>query len=231
MTDFLRNYIIYSINSIRRESFNHNGWPTWEISQRLEPVRSVIRRHETSAHGICEIMSAKWICEYSRRSSLRDWLTSADDSFNIPNLDLLAKSNFQPDPRVDPSDQTERWLEQRCVSPRENHTHDYMFGDNNTNYDPNVLLNNLKGVNETVNIKPLFALISTYGPIPFHGEQGHTMAIMFEPINAESLLFFDPNFGEFKFNNWNGFEGWFLYYFRKSHYSLFLGNKFTIRYF
>ena len=54
--------------------------------------------------------------------------------------------------------------------------------------------------------KPLFALIDVEENNQILGHMGHTMAVKAEPITAAAFLYFDPNYGEFRFNGWNSFR-------------------------
>lgn len=213
-----------------------NGQCVWKFSQFQDPVRSLIARHERTAKGICEILSAKWVCMKYHNQSMMNWLAGPNghrSNIDLGKLALLAQLHLEGLLEGDGNQQenkTRRLMDDDGVPLRS--TEVGGAPDPGTVFDPeNDLLDDFRRKVQNIN-RTLFALISITGvngwPV---GELAHTMAVKAEPINGAVFRYFDPNYGEFMFNTWNGFRNWFLYLFRRSGYRTWMGNYYTLRYF
>lgn len=228
--DYLINHVISSISTIRDRAAQHNGQCTWHFSQCFNPVRPLIAKSARTRKGICEILSAKWVCEGYHGRSLETWLTAPAGGLDLAKLSLLAQVFGTG--RANQAATTEAWIRANGVAPRNfENTGGAANAAQKFEVDDD-LLGDLSGKFNNINFaKPLFALIDVEEDNQTLGHMGHTMAVKAEPITAASFLYFDPNYGEFRFNSWNGFKDWFLWYFRKSHYRYCMGKGYRLRYF
>jgi hypothetical protein len=233
LIDFIINHVVMNISVVRDAAAQHNGQCTWRFSQCVNPVRSLIAKNEVTKKGICEILSAKWVCEGHHGRSMRDWLTTGPGgALDLAKLSLLAQvfgTGYGQQTTT-----TEAWMRANGVPPRDRVGDDVGGAPGagvKFDVEDDLLGDFRRKVNNNRINKPLFALMDIEADNLILGHMGHAMAVMAEPINAASFRYFDPNYGEFRFNNWNGFKDWFLYAFRKSHYRTYMGRGYRLRYF
>jgi hypothetical protein len=237
--DAFLNHVVLNIKTIRDAAANYNGACKWHFSQAKDPVRTVISKNKRTKNGICEILAAKWITEGYRQGSLRSWLAGASEGrqgMDVAKISLLAQTFGTAIINGDDAEEhqakcTEHWLRSHDVRPRDyEDSEGFWVGGTKFNPEEDLLATLRRRVNRETRF-PLYALITVGERHRLLGALGHIMAVKVGPINGADILYFDPNYGEFAFNGWNGFKDWFNYYWRKSHYQQFMGTYWRLRYF
>ena len=230
------------VKNVQQSAANAGGALTYNFSQCLDPVDSVIAKHPVTADGICEMLSAKWIEELAYGRSLQGWLSGGGGGIDPSKIRMLMQlfvvgSEMTSDMMID--------ARARGANTR--------YSGNNTNQTKATanylrakgidLLDNRatfqawrvgdKDGGEKIKHGLADAIIegnatgSNFRTLGIWGAGGgHAMASY---KNGVSIVFFDPNFGEFTFADRNLFKTWFTeQFYPKSFYTKLLGNRYEV---
>lgn len=244
------------IARVRNSASEFNGYCTWHFSQIKSPVAKVLAADKETSGGICEMLSAKWILCHANGGSLATWLSKDGQSVAKEDIDaskirilmqlFLVGSEMNTDyilgesdrfGHVDQTGATNRWLAAKGVVQRKSikpmtflnagsvnipiKKKGSRSGGDRATYAGNIaseMAGHLK------NSCGDYCTIGLWGP-----NDGHAMAAW---VGSNDAVFFDPNFGEFWFQNKKDFISWFPTFFKTSLYSLpYLGlcEKYEIR--
>ena len=237
LLDFIANHVLMNISKVRSSAATCGGECLWHFSQAKDPVRTVISKNKDTKTGICEILSAKWICDDVKGGSMMRWLTGGSGKrgdIDVAKISLLGQifgtgSNNQ-------ENETEAWMRTNDVKPRRRpNGGELQTSDGGGRLcaaapDPDDMLTELNHKRMSGQFAiPLYALISVAETSRIVGNMGHAMAIK---MDASGIVrYFDPNFGEFAFGNWANFRNWYLDYFRISQYAKFMNTWRSLRYY
>jgi len=240
LSDALVNFfadLACNISGVQESARRCGGACTWKFSQSLEPVRSLIAKADASKAGICETIAAQWVCDEARGRSTKEWLTGSKGDDGTPDtakLALIAQTHGLNIQSPDQESATERWMRTNGVPPRKGMFEDMDggVGQGASKIDPEALVSDFMARARKPNVAlPLHALISIGEQNRILGKLEHAMAIKVEPINAATIKYFDPNYGEFLFPTYDRFKTWFLDYYQKSNYAKYMGTFYKLRYF
>jgi hypothetical protein len=182
---------------------------------------------------MCGILSAKWLCESIHVNGMQKAIESrGGGQFDIDKIATLAMAAGHSAEGSFESE-SEAWLKQR-----EFPLHELVFSDTEGAIDaraskrniPNDILMNVhqRRFSSTV-LPPMMVLLKIAGTQRFQGNQVHATAMLVYPIGR--TRYFDPNFGEFTFNDWSSFANWLPYYYDVSSYAKTYNKYVHLRYF
>lgn len=221
------------IHSVRTSATEAGGNVTWTFSQMTPPVDPLIKGHKTSSGGICEMLSAKWIERHAHDDHLANWLAPGGGGGGIDaskirllmQLFIIGNDMGPGDmigryggPNPDQTMATRMFLESRGLSLRSGSNPavrsaaaSTMTSGSRGGGKRRVLASQLaRELVKERNSAGSYRTIGVWGP-----HAAHAMAAWV----AEDVAFFDPNFGEFWFENHTSFVNWFPTFWHKSHYS------------
>jgi len=190
----------------------HNGFQTSAYSQCLEPVNSIISKHETTREGICEATSAKWIAMHANDSSLFNWIYDDNGKINKAAVVNLAFNQIHGETLRDPSGKTDqdRASEIYLFSQGLMRRTKTVQGVGGLRQERTIMEGNKSSGNVGVQLSNglvsskitagFYVMIGVYGP-----GGGHCMAAFI----GQDVCLFDPNFGEYWFPNRGDFVKWF----------------------
>lgn len=222
------------------------------FSQAREPVKSMIRTKDFSQGGICQALSAKWIAEHANGRSLWTWLADrrtgqAVDRAKIGNLMInFAESKLPQGPLANPTttihagnmDERLRQMGGLCYQ-------DFVTTRNLGIWGLHLRsLGQRDGFNrgaagttprtglmlaEQLTRRRLLHGLGPYVLISLMGgpRSGHTVAAFL----SDDIAFFDPNFGEFYFEDRAAFAEWFGRYWLHSDYTSKYGSFYILSYY
>lgn len=238
MPNFIGALMTPIINGVRNSVSRNNGFCTWQFSQIKDPVATIIGKNNITKDGICEMLSAKWIECHAKDDHLANWLKSSNSSIDSSKIRQLMQlfiigsemnrqaiiGNPQPRGRIDQTQATINWLQAKGILQRrtvrpiqfQNHAPEnipYTAGDRRSGGGRAIHATNLGNAiaNTLNNGTGSYRTIGIWGP-----GGGHAIAAWV----GEDATLFDPNFGEFWFENKADFIDWFPTFFKKSCYSL-----------
>lgn len=232
MPNILTPLIKSVIRSVRSSATNAGGMVTWEFSQMLPPVSSLIQGNKASAGGICEFLSAKWIECHAMDDHLANWLSSGNaGTIDASKIRLLMQLfvvgaempagkmvEFDFFSKVDQTVATMFYLGSKGIIARaainpivRSSENNYILGGSRGGGMRRVMARNLATqIVSNRNSSGSYRAIGIWGP-----GGAHAMAAWV----GQDVAFFDPNFGEFWFESQAGFVNWFPTFWQKSHYS------------
>lgn len=226
------NYNLALVARVRASVLKHGGCCTWRFSQFIEPVLGVWSNHPDVGDGICEMLSTRWIERHASGSSLASWLSSPggiDESKIRQMMQLCAvgttmKSGMMVERNSGTVNQTEasmRWLQRHGILPCRVMTLDGAGNIGSTVMD---MRSGNRGNRTCASFtneiavcihRDLQGCCNNYALLGIYGStRGHAMAAWV----GGDIYFFDPNFGEFYFNDRLSFLNWFPTFFIKSNY-------------
>ncbi|MFT5719281.1 MAG: YopT peptidase [Oleiphilaceae bacterium] len=237
MPNFMGAVLTPIIYNVRQSASNNGGNCTWKFSQIKDPVASIIGKNNITKDGICEMLSAKWIECHALDGHLANWLQGgggAIDSSKIRHLMQLfiigsemnrgaIVGNAQQGATVNQTEATIRWLKAKGILQRKS-IKPMQFMNGPSENIANVIGGNRSGSGRSTHLASLGAAIAnnlntngSYKTIGIWGPGGgHAMAAWV----GHDATFFDPNFGEFWFENKSDFIAWFPKFFSKACYAL-----------
>lgn len=211
---------------------------TWAFSQCTEPVAGIIGTDKTTADGICELLSARWITEHAQGKSLKLWL--GGDHIDPSKIRLLMQlfilgeksapemvidadyrhkgALYNKEGKAEQTKSTVNYLMAQGIvrSAGPARVEAWRKGD----YGGGEKIKH--GLADAIcEDRGDYRTIGVWGP-----DGGHAMAAW---TNANTVHYFDPNFGEFLFTDPQKFKKWFVNdYFPSSFYTKFLGNRYEV---
>lgn len=232
LATLMRPYVAH----VRRSVNGSGGSVSYAFSQCLEPVAGIIGTNKTTADGVCELLSARWIIEHAHGRSLKSWL--GGEHIDASKIRLLMQlfilgDSYDPEMVIDPAARGRGTL--------------YGTGAQQTKSTINYLMTQglvrstgqgraeawregQYGGGEKIKHGLARAICEEpgdYRTIGVWGRVGgHAMAAY---AGLNSVMYFDPNFGEFSFNSHDRFTNWFVNeYYPSSFYTKFLGNSYEV---
>lgn len=214
------------IERVRRTAIAAGGQVTWDFSQCRNPVRSLICGHGATSGGICEMVSAKWLEMHARGGHIASWIQRSDGSLDPNRIRQLMQwfgigVTLHPDRMRGGSgggndwDQpvaTQNWLELHGIKRKTKVVADFFqqAGGAGWQYSHGGGERRRGGSQRRVLAQQLGEEITrsfgTYKMVMFDGPKfAHTCAAWSE----RDVAFFDPNFGEFWFEDRRAFVRWF----------------------
>ena len=234
MPDFLLKPLI---KRVRNSAGQNGGQCTWEFSQMVGTVSSIIGTHAGSKDGICEMLSAKWLECHAKEGHLANWIKGSGSDIdpskvrNLMQLFIIGSEmnrqaivgNAVAGGTVDQTNATARWLEAKGIRHRKSIKPVQFLNGPSVSTPVGSTGSRGGGARglHSANIGSAIANIvntgtGSYRMIGIYGPGGaHAMAAW---VGAD-VAFFDPNFGEFWFENRRDFIAWFPTFFSKACYS------------
>jgi YopT peptidase len=202
------------------------------FSQSQAPFVQNILRHKQTSAGVCEALSAHWIETHSRGACLWQELFCGDGHLqhqpdSLVSIRLLQSVGMKRD--VDQDEATALWLALRGVVPRpvrQRRSHaTVVYG----------ICNQVEGVTGPTGTRELLdAMLERRGEAALYKKVQLTGRLCAHAIALrvdQGVSFFDPNFGEFRFDDHASFRSWFAgEFWPRSCYGLELGlgQSFTV---
>ncbi len=237
MPNFAGFFLSPVINSVRSSAKKHNGSCTWEFSQIKDPVASIIGKDRITEDGICEMLSAKWIECHAHDSALPNWLEGSGKAIDPSKIRQLMQlfiigSTFGQNQilgnvggAVDQTAATTNWLRAKGVIQRKSIKPITFMGGQKMNVANSTEGNRAAGTSKSGHAAAMASAIAmsmntgsgSYRTIGIWGPHGgHAMAAWV----GKDVAFFDPNYGEFWFENRSDFIRWWPKFFSKACYNL-----------
>ena len=229
------------VRRVQKTAAAYGGNFTWDFSQCLEPVNSIIGTDKITEDGICEMLSAKWIDEHAHEGSLANWIVGPDQRVDASKIRLLMQwfmigDSMKPQQMVEAGHSrggadvwssrgdnqdmaTRNFLLSRGVIRRGRVGAGSMAkgakSDGAIKFAlPRALIDNRGGTGS-------YRVIGVWGSIG-----GHCMACY---TGLQDIAFFDPNFGEFWFSDKKKFVEWCARgFFPTSFYSYTLNGSYEV---
>ncbi len=228
---------------VQRNTEKYNGYCVANFSQAKGQVLSSIMENRDTFGGICEALSVSWIKYHADDDSMWNHVFVSGDSRNI-NLNEINKIKMLQQFNMNAENQddlSEKWLISKGIMPIQVSmvgSEGFTRGSNErflNGVHGRKIRKNKRGETHTNPIELARAIARTssaageYKKIGVHGKFAHAMAAY---SGGEGVVFFDPNFGEFAFENANDFVNWFANHFwSKSHYGFGLGGGWELRHY
>jgi len=223
------------LKQIRDEAIANKG-AYIPYSQCVEPTKTLIKMLPYTENGICKALSAKWIAEHANDRSLWTWLctpgTTNVKQGAIANLMVNFTEGVQ---RTGPLSNPTMKKKDGGVKDTGDLTYQTFVTDKYLGLynlkrrgivSTGISGKNLDRINFGYGIKTgqqlavrlqekyLNSSGGSYVAIGVLGRGGHAMAAFV----GQDIAFFDPNFGEFYFENQSDFRKWFAKFWRMSGY-------------
>ena len=215
------------------------GHLTWNFSQCVDPVATLIGTDTVTRDGICEMLSAKWIDEHAHDSALPNWLMDRNQ-INASKIRLLMQwfiigDTMRPSKMIDPDSMapgiqrgeqnqdkaTQNFLLSRGIIRRGGGLQNG-WGVGNKAGGAKIKIKLAADLIDSRGGTGSYRIIGIYGS----GGSGHCMACY---TGLKDIAFFDPNFGEFWFEDKRKFVKWFTDdFFPKSFYSNILNDHYEL---
>lgn len=218
-------YVMHSIlggkvASVRATAARNGGKCTWAFSQVQNPVKSLICSHGDTSGGICEMLSAKWLEMHAKGDHMANWLQGRDGQIDASKVRYLMQL-FAIGTTMAPGQMTERggggnwdqdratqqWLCAKGVVRRGSIVgmrwgQDFLHGEQGANAQRG-------GRRRDFAAQLGRAITASYESYKMVGIAGPNFAHACAAWSAQDVAFFDPNFGEFWFEDPRAFERWF----------------------
>ncbi|MFO0741882.1 MAG: YopT-type cysteine protease domain-containing protein [Labilithrix sp.] len=209
---------------VRQTAIAAGGHVTWRFSQVENPVRSLICSHADTSGGICEMVSAKWLEAHAKGDHIANWLEKGGpiDANKIRQLmQLFAIGTTMHPERMRGGDQvlddtaddqdkaTAIWLQTKGIV-RKTGIVGVQFLHEGLKHVPSGAKAERNGRQRRVLARTLGEEIArgfgTYKTVGFSGPHfAHACAAW----SHRDVTWFDPNFGEFWFEDRAAFIEWF----------------------
>jgi YopT peptidase len=224
------------VAAVRASALNAGGVCSWKFAQVENPVRTLMCSFSDTSIGICELLSAKWIEMHCRGSSLAAWL-EGDGPIDLNKVRQLMQlytigSSMKPgmmkgdtkDTRAVSQDAaTAVFLDAKGVVRRVGTVIRNVGGQTLTFTNTPVESDDVerKGKSRHFHACALADAVTenpnTHKTIAISGPHfAHALAAY---TSAREYLWFDPNFGEFKFTWESEFKAWFPKYWEAAGYA------------
>lgn len=211
----------------------HGGCMTWDFSQCNYNVWKIIRQDEASANGICKALAAQWIVDHAYGGALYNRIVDSTGSLNISAIRMvmqnfiLAWNNQQVE--------TADFLSRRGMIPRLSSLNKKVVrkvGIGRQQKEITSVQSTTAGTDQigggarcNVSLELTEALKKVsgyYAQVSFGAAAGigHATAVWLGGPTYSSpgdACFFDPNCGEFYFENKTKFFEWFKYFYATSY--------------
>jgi len=232
------------VKFVQADVSQYGGHLTWNFSQAINPVASMIGADPQTASGICEMLSAKWIDEHANGRSLSTWLMDGD-AINPSKISLLMQffiigTTLSPSKMIDighivgsspnglqrgngdvnQTMATQNFLLSRGIIRR--HGGNYNGWGEGTGLGGEKIKRQIaRKLCDLRNGSGSYRAIGIWGLAG-----GHCMAAY---TGEKDIVFFDPSFGEFWFEDKAKFAAWFINsFFIRSTYSKILCDNYKI---
>ena len=206
------------VSIVQRSVRSYGGMLTWDFSQCVNPVATTIGTDRVTRDGICEMLSAKWIDEHAHGGALANWIVEGS-SINPSKIRLLMQwfiigDTMRPSKMVGVDDArgiqrgdqnqdkaTQNFLLTRGIIRRGGGLQNG-WGVGNKAGGEKIKLKLASDLCDSRGGTGSYRIIGIYGG----DNSGHCMACY---TGLSDIAFFDPNFGEFWFEDKRKFQRWF----------------------
>lgn len=215
-------YVRAHLRDVRDSVAPHDGTIGFKFAQTKGAFLRQIMKHSKTSGGVCESLSAHWIARHGQGQSLFDRLYTngqkgqfqIDELYSIKQLHIEGMADS-----VDQDQITESWLAKHDIRPRWPKTR--VRGETGAEGAQRLL----DAMLDTADQQDGYKKVGLEGAFA-----SHTMAVYVH--NDEGIVFFDPNFGEFRFPDKGSFRRWFAgAFWQRSGYHrqiMGLGEKFEV---
>lgn len=234
------------IGPVRSSVTDNGGEVTWEFSQMLDPVSKIISKAPETGDGICEMLSAEWLAGQASGSYLKDVLGTgtAIDANKVRQMmqRFIVGTTLAPGMMKDPvqapagvaegqkhTEQTRtNNVSQTSATINFLHTKGLqvdLASTKNARRDGGKVSDWAKTLAEALSDKSTgkYKMIGIWGKGSGGGRgDGHCMASQVRKDNA--IVFFDPNYGEFRFNAEADFKKWVPIFWKAAGYAKFIAK-------
>jgi YopT-type cysteine protease-like protein len=228
------------VGFVQKSVKDYGGMLTWNFSQVVNPVATLIGTNKGTADGICELLSAKWIDDHAHDSHLSAWLSNGGKAIDPSKIRMLMQlfmigdsmeGQQMVDSRVrylaatekDETNQdvaTRNFLFSRGIV-RRGSSWTRRWGAGNSDGGAKIKVQLAQDLVDSRGGTGSYRIIGIYGK-----DGGHCMAAY---VGLKDLAFFDPNFGEFWFEDKTKFTKWFTeVFFPRSTYSSSLNKSYKL---
>ena len=222
---------------VQRSAKRYGGRCTFPFSQCTPPVSTAIARNISTSGGVCESLSAHWILHHANNDSLWNWLYT-NGQVNLSRLNAQVMELQSRGILSDDQDAlTENWLRENGLLRRHNSfvlNPTRQLGSFRMQFQGGAQPKKQDGRTGVLDRNALVRAIlyddtagaGQYKKLGLQGNAGaHAMALWV----AQDVAFFDPNFGEFWFENPSDFSRWFTQSFwYRSLYAFGLSGNFEL---
>ncbi len=229
------------VGIVQRSVRSAGGHLTWDFSQCVNPVATIIGTDTVTRDGICEMLSAKWIDEHAHDSALANWITQGGGgTVNASKIRLLMQwfiigDSMRPSQMISPHSTSPDI--QRGSQNQDKATRNFLLSRGIIRRGGG--LQNGWGVGNKAGGEKIKAKLASdlcdsrggtgsYRIIGIYGSDasGHCMACY---TGLQDIAFFDPNFGEFWFEDKKKFQKWFMEdFYVKSLYSRMMNDHYEL---
>ena len=240
MNFLLRKIMSVYVRRVQNSAKPFGGVHTWDFSQCVEPVNSIIGTDKVASDGICEMLSAKWIDEHAHERHLSTWLCTDGKNIDASKIRMLMQvfiigMTMRPSKMVEDLSVRNSPVH-RGEQNQDAATQNFLLSRGIIRRTGNPGMPWGTGTSAAEKIKHALGrdLVSSRGGtgsyriIGIYGESGsgHCLACY---TGLKDIAFFDPNFGEFWFEDKSKFPRWLAEaFFPLSHYTGELGKRYEL---
>ena len=230
------------VGVVQRSAKDYGGVCTWDFSQCVNPVASLIAANPVTADGVCEMLSAKWIDAHAHDGALANWIVGSGGKIDPSKIRLMMQlfivnTTMKPSQMigraitaqdkelqygdVNQDKSTRNYLASRGIIRRGGGLQNG-WGVGNKAGGAKIKVKMAEDLCDSRGGNGSYRIIGIYG-----GDGGgHCMACF---TGLQDIAFFDPNFGEFWFEDKKKFKAWFREaFFVKSTYSRLMNNRYEL---
>jgi virulence surface antigen len=220
----------FTFRKARNELPKYNGVMTWNFSQMDFTVWNIIRKDDVSAHGICELLSAQWVVDHAYGGSLHNRVTDAQGKLSASAIRMIMQNFVAGYERQET--QTNNFLVARGVLPRLRSrnitsTSYKKVGGKSVEVTRTAAQSSemrQAGGAGSVGIalsQALRDVSNCYALVDFGGASAaHCTAVWIGGATYSSggdAAYYDPNAGEFWFENKQNFFDWFTVFYESAY--------------
>ncbi|WP_174888712.1 C80 family cysteine peptidase [Candidatus Williamhamiltonella defendens] len=236
----LKNYLInsalalFAVKKVRKSVTKYHGKVNFAFSQvQTDFFKEIIKHKQTSA-GICDALTSYWIALHAQGKNLfKEIITGDENKLNKNKIFEIKKLQVDFNNYEESFLAHKNWLNSQGLDYKKFYKDDGYFKNKGTKNKYQRSENTdeaIKNLAESIVSTPSHNKDGEYKKIALHGSMlGHSVSAY---INKNTVIYFDPNFGEFEFNKKNDFIEWFVdKYWSKSLYKNTLNKKFFVDHF
>lgn len=236
----MKNYLInsalelFAVKKVRKSVTKYHGKVNFAFSQVQTDFLKEIIKHKQTSGGICNALTSYWIALHAQGKNLfKEIITGDENKLNKNKIFEIKKLQVDFDNHEESFLAHKNWLNSQGLDYKTFYKDDGYFknkGTKNKYQRPENTTEAIKNLAESIVSTPGHNKNGEYKKISLHGSMlGYSVSAY---INKNTVIYFDPNFGEFEFNKKNDFIEWFVdKYWSKSLYKNILNKKFFVDHF
>lgn len=230
------------VSRVQNSVGKYGGYCTWQFSQCLNPVSALIGQDKVSKNGICEMLSAKWIDEHAHGGALANWIVNTNGQIDPSKIRMLMQlfilgETMRPSKMIGREIRGDDWDLVGGGQNQDNATRNFLasrgiirrgnglqngWGVGKKSGSAKIKVKLAQDLCDSRGGSGSYRIIGIYEK----GNSGHCMACY---TGLQDIAFFDPNFGEFWFEDKTRFRNWFTdEFFPKSLYSLMMNHHYEL---